>query len=136
MRHGFGSCVLVISVLFCLLTTWSSATAPGGFAQRLGLAVVNAAGSNEIRAQYAGFFFAVAVVCAAALAGAVSRQSGYLVLAVVFGGLIAGRLVSLVLNGGIAGYTPTILALYAIDSLGFVLAVTAIAVDSQAYAGM
>jgi hypothetical protein len=116
MRH-FGTCVLVVSALFCLLTTWTSATAPGGFAERLGLVIANAAGSNEIRAQYAGFFFAVATVCAIALAGAVSRQSAYVVIAVVFGGLIFGRLVSLALNGGIAGYTPTILALYAIDSL-------------------
>jgi hypothetical protein len=131
VRHGFGTWVLIAAALFCLLTTWSSATAPGGFAQRLGLVIANAAGSNEIRAQYAGFFFAVATVCAMSLTGSVSRQSAYLVLAVVFGGLISGRLVSLVLNGGVAGYTPTILALYAIDSLGFVLAVTAIAVDGQ-----
>jgi hypothetical protein len=129
MRHGFGTSVLIVAALFCLLTTWSSATAPGSFAQRLGLVIANAAGSNEIRAQYAGFFFAVAAVCAISLTGAVSRQSAYLVLAVVFGGLISGRLVSLVVDGGIAGYTPTILALYAIDSLGFVFAVTAIAVD-------
>jgi hypothetical protein len=136
MRRGFGTCVLVVSALFCLLTTWTSATAPGGFAERLGLVIANAAGANEIRAQYAGFFLAVASVCAISLAGAVSRQSAYLVLAVVFGGLIFGRLVSLALNGGIAGYTPTILALYAIDSLGFVLAVTAIAVDGQHSTGV
>jgi Domain of unknown function (DUF4345) len=136
MRHGFGTCVLVVSALFCLLTTWTSATAPVGFAERLGLVIANASGSTEIRAQYAGFFLAVATVCAISLAGAVSRRSAYLVLAVVFGGLIFGRLVGLALNGGIAGYTPTILALYAIDSIGFVLAVTAIAVDRQPSTGV
>ena len=46
-------------------------------------------------------------------------------------GLIAGRLLSLALNRGIAGYGVTILTLYAIDSAGFVLAVAAIAMDRQ-----
>jgi uncharacterized membrane-anchored protein YitT (DUF2179 family) len=74
----------------------------------------------------------VAAVCAAALAGGVSRQGVFLLLAVVFGGLICGRFVSLALNRGFAGYGPTILALYAIDSIGLTLAVIALAVDRQA----
>jgi uncharacterized membrane-anchored protein YitT (DUF2179 family) len=132
MGGPFGTSVLAIAVLFCLVTSWSSATAPGKFAQRLGLAIATAGGSNKIRAQYAGFFLAVAVLCAASLAGAVPRQAAFILLAVVFGGLIAGRLVSLALDGGIAGYGTTILALYAIDSAGFALAVAAMAVDRQA----
>jgi hypothetical protein len=131
MRHAFGTFVLVIAMLFCLLTTWSSATAPEEFAKRLGLIIANAGGYNEIRAQYAGFFLAVAVICVASLAGAASRRGALIVLAVVFGGLIAGRLVSLGLNRGIAGYGPTILALYGIDALGFALAIAAITVDRQ-----
>jgi hypothetical protein len=43
--------------------------------------------------------------------------------------LIAGRLVSLALNGGVAGYSSTILALYAIDAIGFALAIAAMAAD-------
>jgi hypothetical protein len=132
MAELFGTVVLAIAALFCLVTSWSSAVAPGQFAERLGLAVASAGGSNEIRAQYAGFFLAVAVLCAAALGGAVPRQAGFIVLAVVFGGLIAGRLVSLALDRGVAGYGPTILALYAIDSLGFALAVAALLLDRLA----
>ena len=129
MRHAFGTFVLVIVSAFFLFTTWSSGRAPGRFAEQLGLAIANAGGSNEIRAQYAGFFLAAATVCVASLTGAVSRQSAYVVLAVAFGGLIAGRLVSLALNGGVAGYSSTILALYAIDAIGFALAITAMAAD-------
>jgi hypothetical protein len=58
--HRFFTLVLVIVTLFFLLTVWRRATAPDNFAERLGLTVANAGGHNEIRAQYAGFFLAVA----------------------------------------------------------------------------
>ena len=129
MGKTFGVGVLVVAVAFCLMTTWSAVTSPGAFAERLGLTVANPGGSNEVRAQYAGFFFAVAVACIAGLAGAVQREAAYIVLAVVFGGLLAGRIVSLGLDGGMAGYTQTIRALYAIDAIGFALAATALFID-------
>jgi hypothetical protein len=49
----------------------------------------------------------------------------------VYGGLLAGRLVSLALNAGVAGYGPTILALYAIDAIGLLLAVTSLVLDHR-----
>jgi uncharacterized protein DUF4345 len=132
MGHRLGTFVLIIAVLFCLLTTWTSGTAPAKFAERLGLSVANAGGVNEIRAQYAGFFFAAAVICIASLVGALSRQAAFAVLTTIFGGLIAGRAVSFVLDGGTTGYTPTILALYLIDSIGCVLALAGFAFDKPA----
>lgn len=126
MAQLFPTAVLAICGLFFLVTTWSSASAPTQFAGRLGLAIADPGGVNEIRAQYAGFFFAAALVCAAALAGWVSRSTALLVAAVIFGGLIGGRLVSLALDGGVAGYGPIIRALYAIDATGFALAVAAL----------
>jgi hypothetical protein len=127
----FGTIVLTIATLFFLYTTWRSGTAPAEFAERLGLTVANAGGYNEIRAQYAGFFFAAAVVCVASLAGTVPRQAAYIVLAVVFAGLLAGRVVSPALDGGIAGYGRTIVALYAIDATGLALAVVALVLQHR-----
>jgi hypothetical protein len=121
----FETIVLVVGGLFFLLTAWTSGTAPGQFAARLGLTITGAGGLNEIRAQYAGFFLAAALMCAAALGGWVPRQSALLMMIVIFGGLIGGRLVSLALDGGIAGYGLTIRALYVIDALGFGLALAA-----------
>ena len=92
MANAFQTSVLTVATLFCLLTTWSSGTAPARFTERLGLAIANTGGYNEIRAQYAGFFLAVAVLCGASLAGVVSRQAAFIVLIVVFGGLIFERL--------------------------------------------
>jgi uncharacterized membrane-anchored protein YitT (DUF2179 family) len=132
MPQIFGTAVLVVNVLFCLFTTWRSVTAPESFAAKLGLGIVNAGGINEVRAQYSGFFLAVALVCTASLFGLLSRQTSSAILGAVFGGLLAGRLVSLALNGGVAGYGPTILALYAIDAIGLALAVASFVLDSKA----
>jgi hypothetical protein len=132
MRQSYGTFVLVIVTMFFLFTAWSSGTAPQKFAGRLGLTIVNAGGNNEIHAQYAGFFLAAAIFCAASLAGVVSRFAAFSIPVVIFGGLIGGRLVSLALNGGVVGYSPTILALYAIDALGFTLAATAMVLERKA----
>ena len=129
MQLIFGSAVLAGNVLFCLLTAWTSATEPEGFAAKLGLGIVNAGGLNEVRAQYSGFFLAVAAVCIASLCGVLSRQTSFVVMIAVYGGLLAGRLVSLALNAGVGGYGPIILALYAIDALGLLLAATSLILD-------
>ena len=126
MRQSFGTFVLTLASLFGILTAWLAAMRPGNFAARLGLAISNAGGVNEVRAQYAGFFLAVSLVCIATLFGGLSRQTAFIVLIVVFAGLISGRLVSLVLNHGTSGYPPTILALYAIDSIGLLLSLIAL----------
>ena len=126
MSDLFGTFVLSLCGLFFLLTTWRSAAEPAAFAARLGLGVANPGGVNEIRAQYAGFFFAAAVVCGAALAGLVARPSALLAVAMIFGGLIGGRLTSLAVDRSVAGYGTTIRALLVIDAVGFALAIAAL----------
>ena len=91
----------------------------------------NAGGYNEIRAQYAGFFLAAALLCAFSLAGLVPRQAAFIVLIVIFGGLLAGRVVSLTLDGGIAAYGSTIVALYAIDAIGLALGIAALVLHER-----
>jgi hypothetical protein len=125
MVRNFGAVVLVVVTLFSLVTTISACLNPERFGEQLGLRIINAGGVNEIMAQYAGFFLAVAVICIASLAGWLPRSTAFVTLAAVFGGLIVGRLVSLVLNAGLSGYGPTIQALYIIDAIGFALAIAA-----------
>lgn len=129
MRHIFGNFVLIFMTFFGILTSLFAALRPSDFASRLGLAIANSGGSNEIRAQYAGFFLAISIVCIAALFGGVPRQSAFIVLIVVFAGLVSGRLVSLVLNHGTSGYPPAILTLIFFDSLGLLLSLTALSVS-------
>jgi uncharacterized membrane-anchored protein YitT (DUF2179 family) len=130
MSRALGTAVLVINLLFCLLTAYRSGASPEDFASRLGLGIVNAGGVNEIRAQYSGFFLAVALVCVASLLDWITRQTSFVVLGAVFGGLLVGRLVSLAFNGGVSGYGPTIVALYAIDAIGLALAVASFILES------
>jgi hypothetical protein len=129
MSVWFSKSVLLLAALFCLFTAAGSGVFPRQFANRLGLTILDTNGYNEIRAQYAGFFLMVAAICIAALAGYINRRSAYTVFAAVFGGLIMGRVASLAINRGFEGYTSTILALYAIDATGLLLALVAIAVD-------
>lgn len=125
MPNLFGTAVLGITALFFLSTSWSSFSNPKQFAERLGFALPGADGFNEIRAQYGGFFLAAAVCGVLALAGRIPRSTAFIVNATIFGGLIAGRIVSLFLDGGIRKYGPLIRALFVIDALGFALSVIA-----------
>jgi hypothetical protein len=134
MEHKFGAAVLVIAAFFGAVTAVTAAARPEWFAGQLGLKIANVGGVSEIRAQYAGFFLAVALVCAAALLGWLPRQTGFVVLATVFGGLIVSRLISLAINGGVAGFGPTIRALYLVDSVGFALSTAAFIMDNRAVA--
>ncbi|HEV2988493.1 MAG TPA: DUF4345 family protein [Candidatus Angelobacter sp.] len=123
MMSVFGAAVLVIIALFFLSTSWSSFSNPKQFGERLGFTLPGADGHNEIRAQYGGFFLAAAVCGIFALTGWLPRATGFVVNATIFGGLIAGRVVSLFLDGGIRKYSPLIRALFVIDALGFALSI-------------
>jgi hypothetical protein len=123
---------LSVSGLFTLLTSWSSFTDPAGFGKRVGLLVGGVDGLNEIRAQYGGFFLAVAAVDALALSGIIDRRTGYVVNAAVFGGLILGRLASLMIDRGYQNYGGMISALFFIDSVGCALALAALFLDRRA----
>jgi hypothetical protein len=130
MTTLLGTIVLAASSLFSLATSWSSFRAPRPFAERLGFTIPGADGLNEVRAQYGGFFLAVAASGGAALAGLIPRQAGLIVAGTVFGGLILGRLVSLVLDGGAGNYGATIRALFFIDSFGLAAVIAAVAVEA------
>jgi hypothetical protein len=127
MARLYETLLLGVSTAFCLFTAVLSFASPVSFGGRLGLTVAGVDGLNEVRAQYGGFFLAVAVLGGLSLAGVVTRKVALTVNVVVFGGLIAGRLVSLALDTGVSGYGETIRALFFIDSMGFATAATALA---------
>jgi len=123
---------LLASGLFSLLTSWSSFSDPAGFGKRLGLLAGGAGGLNEIRAQYGGFFLAVAAVDALALFGILDRRAGYVINAAVFGGLILGRVASLAVDHSFGNYGGVISALFFIDSAGFALSVATLVMNRHA----
>lgn len=125
MRTIFGTVVLLIVAVFFAWTSWTSFRFPRQFGERLGLMIGGLDGLNEIRAQYGGFFLAAALANALALIGVFSRQTSFAVNAVVFGGLITGRVASLALDGRLNGYGGSIRALFFIDATGFALTIAA-----------
>ena len=129
MANLFGTAVLSVIALFFLSTSWGSFSNPKQFGERLGFALPGADFLNEIRAQYGGFFLAAAVCGALAVVGWIPRSTAFVVNITIFGGLIAGRLVSLFLDGGIRKYSPLIRALFVIDALGLVLSVIAFTLE-------
>ena len=129
MKSAFGTLFLYAAGVFSLLTTLSSVANPVNFGRRLGLLVGVPDGFNEIRAQYGGFFFAVAVVNALVLAKILPRNTGYVIDAALFGGLFLGRLISLFLDGGFSHYGATIGSLFFIDGIAFALSLTSLLLE-------
>lgn len=112
--------------VFCLFTAGAALVRPSLFASRLGLTTVGTDGSNEVRAQYGGFFFATAGVQAGALTTLVSHEAALTLLAAVFGGLIVGRLIDLALGRSFRSYGSTIKLLFAIDTIGMAASASAL----------
>jgi hypothetical protein len=94
--------------------------APEALGAGLGYGIPGPNALNEVRAQYGGFFLAIALTCVLALWGVVSRQTGLVLLAVTFGGILFGRLVSAGIDGGFSAYSPTIRMLFVVDAVGLV----------------
>lgn len=126
MRRKFVLGFLILCAAFFALTGGSSLNAPANFADRLGYSLVTRDGFNEIRAQYGGFFLAACIANLLAIFRRVPRRAALLVDSTVFGGLIAGRLMSLGFDGGPGAYGPFIRALYFIDATGFLLSIAAL----------
>lgn len=127
MTSIFGTMLLGFALLISAFTTFAALASPKKFAASLGFGIANTGGTNEIRAQYAGFFLMVGLCCAASLVGILPRMAGILVSATVFVGLFAGRVTGLALNGGSDGYCRVIRTLIIVDALGAALSVAAFA---------
>lgn len=88
-----------------------------------GIEMTEAAGYAEIRAAYGGLFSASALVYALGTARASMRPHAIRLMAVVLGGFVLGRLISLVVEG--VPSTPA-LATLAVESIGFIAALAVI----------
>lgn len=128
MNTYFSNAVLTVFGLLSLAIAYRAFAAPEVFAGKLGYQLIGSSGLNEVRAQYGGFFAAIALACALSLWGVLPRSTGLVVLALVFGGILFGRLVSLGLDGGMASYSPVIRLLFVVDAIGLAAALGALSV--------
>ncbi|MBL4789522.1 MAG: DUF4345 family protein [Kordiimonadaceae bacterium] len=112
--------LLTVFGVFFVYTGAYSMVAPERFARMLSLETLKRSGEIEIRAQYGGFFLAAGLSQFLALAGYMELATALIISLVIFGGLIAGRLIALMLPGTDARISSSIRALYAIDAIGTV----------------
>lgn len=110
--------ILTITGLFFLYTGVMSLLRPKNFANVLGLDPLGRSGEIEIRAQYGGFFTAAAIPQLLAVMGSLPYASAFLINLVIFGGLIAGRLLALFFKSENNTIIPMIKALFLIDAVG------------------
>lgn len=110
--------ILTITGLFFLYTGIMSIARPKAFANVLGLEPIGRSGEIEIRAQYGGFFTAAAIPQFLAIGGLLPYNMAFLISLVIFGGLIAGRLLALIFRSENSTITPMTKALFWIDAIG------------------
>jgi hypothetical protein len=116
--------VLAVAGLISLAIALRALLAPQALATGLGLGILDLSGMNEVRAQYGGFYLTVAITCLLGAFGFMSRPAALVVLATTFGGILLGRVISAVIDGGIGNYSQIIQTLYLVDLVGFLAAVT------------
>jgi len=130
MTHPFSTIYLAVTGIFFAGSGVYSLSKPLNFAAALDLSILRAGGSNEVRAQYGGFFLVLGVTCCLAMLGVVDRRFGLGAAAVTLGGVAGGRLLGLAIDRGVTGYGPGIRSLLLVDSAGCALAVAALMLDA------
>lgn len=96
---------LVVSVLVWLPYGLYCLLQPGFLAEGAGVAAISPTGSTELRAMYGGLQAAVGVMALAALRWTELRRPYLLLIAFLASGLGFGRLLGVLLDGGLSSYT-------------------------------
>lgn len=111
----FQRVVLVLGIIVATYISVRALTAPQEVLSNFGLVVEGADGRNEIRGQYGGFFGAVSLALIACLFNRLPVRFGLGLLLVTVGGVLFGRIASLLIEG------PSIWASYSIGIKTFVI---------------
>lgn len=111
----FQRIVLILGLIVAAYISFRALSAPEDVLSNFGLIVEGANGRNEIRGQYGGFFGGVAIVLLLSLIGRLSKRFGLSVLLITVGGVLMGRLLSILIEG------PSILASYSTGIKTFIL---------------
>lgn len=123
----FQRLVLAAGFLVSLFIAVVCLAAPETALADFGITVNDPNGRNEMRGQYGGFFVAMALVMALSFFDKLPRRFGVGVLLTLVGGVLLGRLITLVLEGPatFADYSAALQITHFIDlglTIGCVLA--------------
>jgi Domain of unknown function (DUF4345) len=117
--------VLALCGFAMLYVGWSGLTAPATLMDPLGIRLQGAAAHSEIRAAYGGMHVGIGLFLIATALRAELRALGLWANLCIMGGLVAGRLASLVVDGAPGGFALGLLATEGIAALASVALVVA-----------
>ncbi len=119
--------VLIIGIIVGLFVASRALLSPEAMMNSLDISLNSMSAINEIRGQYGGFFLAFTIVLSLSLIGRLSVRLGLIVFLMTVGGVLIGRLFSLMLDGlAFSNYTPAIQVFFLIDAVMVGLALLAI----------
>lgn len=124
----FQRIVLAIGIYIAGYISIRALTAPEDVLSSFGLIVEGADGRNEVRGQYGGFFGAVAIALLLSVTGRIPQRFGLGILLVTVGGVLSGRLLSIMIEGPgiLTTYSTGIKTFIVVDIIIVVLATLAL----------
>lgn len=102
--------VLALCGVAMLYVGWTGLTAPSGLMDPLGIPLSGPAARNEIRAAYGGMHVGIGLFLLATALRADLRRIGLWATLCVMGGLVAGRLVSIAIDGSPGAFALGLMA--------------------------
>lgn len=124
----FAKIVLILGAVMSAYIGVNALGSPGTVLTDFGVVVPGADGRNEIRGQYGGFFIVLAIVMALSVIGKLPERFGLGVFLMTVGGVLLGRIASLILEGPsiFSSYSTNIQALHAVDTILVILTILAL----------
>ena len=124
-RHPLVAITLVLGLVLGLGIGLRAISAPEALMAGFGTVLGSTDATNEVRAQYGGFYLALGLVCGLGLRRRADPRLGLVALLMTVGGVLAGRIVSIAIDGADTAST-FILLLLAADVVYVVLAALAL----------
>lgn len=125
----FQRAVMIATALTSALIGVMALSDPANFLEVMQLQAAGPAGLNEARAQYGGFFMALAIFLGAGAAGFVQTRAALWSMLVLYAGIFTGRIIHLTLFGGAADwadYNTTMQVAHVFDGTGLLLTLLAL----------
>jgi hypothetical protein len=108
---------LALSGLAMLYVGWTGLTAPANLMEPLGIPLAGPSAHNEIRAAYGGMHVGIGIFLLATALRPALRGVGLWANLCIMGGLVAGRVASLVVDGAPGGFVFGLLAAESVATL-------------------
>ena len=121
--------MLGLSALIAAWIAYRGLFSPNDLMASLHITIDDSSGRNEIRGQYGGFFVVVCILLVCGAVGWLRTSAALILLAALYGGVLLGRISSLVFDGvgEFVDYSQILKLAHGMDATGLVLTLIALA---------